>query len=333
MRLITYTRNGAAGIGAWFDRDRQVLDLKKAAMLAADQAVDELADMQSFIEAGPARWEWARRALANPASEAVFPTAACRLLAPLPRPAQIRDFLCFEEHLKDAFAMAIDLRSRIADDPDKKRAELKASGMFDIPQVWYERPIYYTCSRFAVCGPDTDVIWPSYSRMMDYELECAAIIGKAGRDIAKDKALDHIFGYTIFNDFSARDEQMIVMEGKLGPGKGKDFDNANAFGPCIVTADEIGDPYALVMTARVNGEEWSRGSTAAMYHKFEDIIAYVSRSETLHPGEVLCSGTVGTGSAAEQGKFLKSGDVVELQIDGIGILRNRVFSADAPRTT
>jgi 2-keto-4-pentenoate hydratase/2-oxohepta-3-ene-1,7-dioic acid hydratase in catechol pathway len=160
---------------------------------------------------------------------------------------------------------------------------------------------------------------------MDFELEFAAVIGIAGRDIRPENALDHVFGYTVFNDFSARDEQFRAMAGKLGPGKGKDFDNANALGPCIVTSDEIGDPYSLNMTARVNGEEWSNGHTSSMFHRFEQVIAHISRSETIHPGEVLGSGTVGTGCGLEQNRYLQSGDVVELEIERIGVLRNRVL--------
>ena len=159
---------------------------------------------------------------------------------------------------------------------------------------------------------------------MDFELEFGCYIGKPGKDIAKAKARKHIFGYTIFNDFSARDEQAIEMAGQLGPGKGKDFDNANAMGPCLVTADEIGDPYRLEMKVRVNGEEWGRGNSRDMHWKFEDCIAHASRSETLHAGEFFGSGTVGNGSGLEQMRFLNPGDTVELEVEGIGILRNRI---------
>ena len=113
------------------------------------------------------------------------------------------------------------------------------------------------------------------------------------------------------------------MAGQLGPAKGKDFDTGNVFGPWIVTADELGDPYQLQMTARVNGEVWGGGSSSAMHHRFEDLIAFISQSETLHAGEIIGSGTVGTGCGLELGRFLQSGDVVELEIERIGVLRNR----------
>ena len=192
------------------------------------------------------------------------------------------------------------------------------------PQAWYERPIFYHPNRFNVCGTGADVPWPAYSENMDFELEFGCYIGKAGKDIPQARAREHIFGYTIFNDFSARDEQTREMAGQLGPGKGKDFDNANAMGPCLVTAEEIGDPYRLEMVVRVNGEERGRGNSRDMRWKFEDCIAHASRSETLHPGEFFGSGTVGNGCGLESLRFLQHGDTVELEVEGIGVLRNRV---------
>ena len=116
------------------------------------------------------------------------------------------------------------------------------------------------------------------------------------------------------------------MKGRLGPAKGKDFDTGNALGPYLVTPDEVPDPYALTMTARVNGEEWSRGTTADMHHRWEDVIVHLSRDETLYPGEVVGSGTVGGGCGLELDRYLKAGDVVELEVEGIGALRNRVIA-------
>jgi hypothetical protein len=163
-----------------------------------------------------------------------------------------------------------------------------------IPQAWYERPIFYHPNRFNVCGTGADVPWPAFSERM------------------------------VFNDFSARDEQAKEMAGQLGPGKGKDFDNSNVLGPCLVTADQLKDPYNLDMKVRVNGEEWGRGNSRDMHWKFEDCIAHASRSETLHPGEFFGSGTVGDGCGLEHMRFLQPGDVVELEVEGIGILKNRI---------
>jgi 2-keto-4-pentenoate hydratase/2-oxohepta-3-ene-1,7-dioic acid hydratase in catechol pathway len=217
----------------------------------------------------------------------------------------------------------MELVSAAAPDPEQALAALEASGRFEIPPVWYEIPIYYKCNRFSVVGPEQDVLWPDYCQLLDYELEMAAVIGRGGANIPVERAREHIFGYTIFNDVSARDAQTREMQGMLGPAKGKDFDTGNVLGPCIATAEEL-DPYGLTMTARVNGEEWSRGHSSTMHHRFEDCIAWVSQCETLHPGEVLGSGTVGNGCGLERKRFLSPGDVVELEIEGIGALRNRI---------
>jgi hypothetical protein len=144
-----------------------------------------------------------------------------------------------------------------------------------------------------VIGPDDDVVWPDYSEQLDFELEFGCYIAGRAKNVPRDRARQYIFGYTIFNDVSARDAQAKEMSGMLGPAKGKDFDTANVMGPCLVTADELGDPYDLTTIARVNGEEWGRGNTRDMRWRFEDVIAHISRSETLYPGEFLGSGTVG----------------------------------------
>lgn len=306
MRLVTFESGSGQRLGAVIDDGRTVVDLQ-AAQQSKGSSAPELNSMLALIEAGEPGLDLARELIETASAECRLPMADVRLLAPLPRPTQMRDFLCFEEHLKNSFAQAEKLTGQAR----------------EIPAVWYEQPIYYKANRFSVIGPDQDVVWPSYSVVMDYELELACIIGKQGRDIDAPEAGAHIFGFTIFNDASARDAQMAEMAGQLGPAKGKDFDTGNVLGPWIVTADEIGDPHALTMVARVNGEEWSRGTSGAMHHRFEDMIEFVSRSETLYPGEVLGSGTVGTGCGLELGRFLESGDVVELEIDGIGVLRNR----------
>jgi len=156
---------------------------------------------------------------------------------------------------------------------------------------------------------------------MDYELELGFVIGKAGRNLTPQEALTHLFGVTIFNDFSARDIQGREMSSGFGPAKGKDF--ASALGPWITTCDEL-DLTRLDMVAWVNGEEWSRGSSATMTWSIEELIAYASRGETLRAGELLGSGTVGFGSGAELGRKLQPGDVVELAVQGIGTLRNQI---------
>lgn len=324
MRLVTFRHDGQERLGALVAGDAHIVDLQRAS--GGEPA---LASMQALIAAGKPGLQQARLAIesAQPEAAGVLAAKSVQLLAPLPVPPQLRDFLCFEKHLIQAFGQARRVRAAASPDPEAAMREMEAKGVLAVPEIWYRRPIFYKPSRFAVSGPDQDVVWPRYSKIMDYELEFCCVIGTPGRDISRADARNHIFGYTIFNDFSARDEQVIEMPGQLGPGKGKDFDNSNPVGPCIVTADEIPDPYVLTMIVRVNGEERGRGSSSEMHWKFEDCITHVSRDETLHPGEILCSGTVGNGSGLEIGQFLNSGDVVELEVEKIGILRNRVLRA------
>ena len=282
--------------------------------------------MQALIEVGEPALNRAREivAAAQTGGRGTIDTASVKLLAPLPVPAQMRDFLCFEKHLIQLSPACAMCAPRPCPIRKKRCARWSQAGTYNVPKFWYERPSFYKPSRFAVCGTDQDVTWPAYSKTIDYELEFACVIGKGGRDISKDKARAHIFGYTIFNDLSARDEQSQEMLSSLGPGKGKDFDNSNPIGPCIVTADEIPDPYALDMIVRVNGIERGRGNSREMGWKYEDCIAFVARDETIHPGELFCSGTVGNGSGLEIGRYVEPGEVVELEVEKIGVLRNRI---------
>ena len=223
-----------------------------------------------------------------------------RMLAPL-RPRSMRDFLTFEGHLHNA---------------------LTRLGR-PIPEEWYEVPAYYKGMPDTVIGPDEEIPWPSYTERLDHELELAAIIGRKGKDIAKEDALSYIFGYTIWNDVSARDVQTRELPIGMGPAKAKDWDGSNVLGPCIVTADEL-DPSNVLMRVRVNGEVWGEDSSAHMHHTFADLIHYASQAQTLYPGDVFGSGTAAGGSGLELDRQLKEGDVVEMEIEGIGILRNRI---------
>jgi 2-keto-4-pentenoate hydratase/2-oxohepta-3-ene-1,7-dioic acid hydratase in catechol pathway len=279
--------------------------------------------MQDFIEAGQPALDLAYAVLAS--SPAIIDSDRINWLAPLPLPVQIRDCLGFEEHLKNAFESAVKVGAMAADDPVKAEEELRASGRFAVPEVWYQQPIYYKANRFSVAPTGKEIAWPAYSQIMDFELEMACIIGKKGQDISKDKAHEHIFGYTIFNDFSARDAQMLESQGMLGPAKGKDFDDSIILGPVIVTKDELTDPYNLRMQARVNGETWCDNNSSTIHWKFSDMITHISMGETLHPGEVIGSGTVGLGCGLEHLRFLNDGDIVELEIEQIGVISNKVI--------
>jgi len=223
-----------------------------------------------------------------------------RLLAPL-RPRSLRDFLAFEGHLKNAMV-------RLG------RA---------IPNEWYSIPAFYKGMPDTVIGPDEEIPWPAYTEKLDYELELAAIIGRRGKNISKETALDYIFGYTIWNDVSARDVQARELPINMGPGKAKDWDGSNVLGPCIVTADEV-DAGHLRMRVRVNDELWGEDTSAHMHHTFAGMIAYASQAQMLYPGEVFGSGTATGGSGLELDRFVQEGDVIEMEIEGIGILRNRV---------
>jgi len=223
-----------------------------------------------------------------------------RIIAPLPNPPSLRDFIAFEEHIAAT---------------SKKRGQ-------PIPPEWYKAPAYYKGNHRTIIGPDEDLPWPLETTKLDYELELACVIGRKGRDISERDASGYIVGYTIMNDFSARDIQFQEMACRLGPAKGKDF--ATAIGPCLVTPDEMSDLNALTMVARVNGEVWSEGRFGSIHWSFPQMIAHVSRGETIYPGDLFGSGTVGGGCGLEMDRYLKPGDVVELEIQPIGVLRNRV---------
>lgn len=326
MRLVTF--QGADGLqrsGAFFNNDEQVLDLRQASQLIRGGDGLGLASVQSLIEGGDEALAEARALLARSPLEAVRQRSQVKLLAPIQPPIQMRDCSCFELHLRQAFAASRKGRALRTPDPEATLAAMNTRADDRVIDTFNRQPIYYKCNRFATIGIDDDVIWPSYSKLLDFELEFGCYISKRAKDVPREKARDYIFGYTIFNDISARDAQSSEMGGMLGPAKGKDFDTANVMGPCLVTADELPDPYNLTMIARVNGEEWGRGNTRDMRWQFEDLIAHISRSETLHAGEFLGSGTVGNGCGLEQLRYLKPNDVVELEVEGIGILRSRIL--------
>ena len=322
MKLATFEVETDVGrkrrVGVKRDDSEQLIDVTAAYAAALDEAGEDdpvavaeahaPADMQTFLERGDRALEAAREALEHvddagndergpEGGRIVFSLDEIDLLPPLPRPNTLRDFMVFEEHVKNTGG--------------------------DPPDVWYDVPIYYkgNPNPDVTFGPDDDVPYPGYSESLDYELEVAAVIGKKGRDIPADEADDYIAGYTVFNDFSARDTQLEEMQGQLGPAKGKDF--ANSFGPYLVVSDDF-DVTEARMTAEVDGEEWSEGVAGEMHHSFADIIEHVSQDETLYPGDVLGSGTVGGGCGLELGRFLEKGNTVTLHVEGIGTLENTV---------
>jgi fumarylacetoacetate (FAA) hydrolase len=233
-----------------------------------------------------------------------------RLLPPI-LPATLRDAYAFEQHVKTA---------------NKNRGR-------DVPEEWYDFPVFYFTNPHSIFGPEDVIPYPAYTSALDYELEIAVVIGKAGMNIKAEEAEGHIFGYTIFNDWSARDIQRAEMKVGLGPAKGKDF--ASSLGPLIVTREALAPRavgragvYDLEMRARVNGVEMSKGNLKDIFWSFGEIIARASDSVLLQPGDVIGSGTVGTGCLLEltkaNGPWLNAGDVVELEVEEIGILRNTI---------
>lgn len=330
MKLVTFeTKKTGKRLGAIMAEGSSIVDIQASHQARNGVPSEALASVLSLIEGGDRAFDIALRAVETAADEAVVARGDVVLHAPIQPPPQMRDCLCFEEHLVNAFREARKVRAKAFADPEAALREMEEKNILCVPQTFYEQPIYYKANRFAVIGSDHDVRWPHYSHYLDFELEFGCYIRKPALDVKKENARDYIFGYTIFNDISARDAQTKEMPGQLGPGKGKDFDTGNPMGPCLVTYDEMPDPYNLTMIARVNGEEWSRGSSSTMMWKFEDLIEHISASETLYPGEFLGSGTVGGGCGLEHGRFLKPGDVVELEVEGIGILRNRIVGGPA----
>jgi len=234
-------------------------------------------------------------------------------LSPPDQPSSIRDFYAFEDHVATA---------------------RRARGLEMVPE-WYEAPVFYFSNPHSVVGPDQPVAAPPGCEELDYELEVAAVVGTGGSDLDPDEAEGHIVGFTIMNDWSARDLQRREMTVGLGPAKGKDF--ATSLGPWVVTPDELADrrvgkAYDLAMTARVNGHEYSRGNLADLHWSFGEMLAHASRGTRLVRGDVIGSGTCGTGCilelalvhGSEKYPWLVPGDMVELEVERLGVLRNPV---------
>jgi 2-keto-4-pentenoate hydratase/2-oxohepta-3-ene-1,7-dioic acid hydratase in catechol pathway len=291
----------AAGEG-WNDvrvSERMRLERQGATPFAAARLATALVpgSLTQGLELGEAFAEALERAAEDASGDAA--AAAGRFLLPVDMPAY-RDFMSFEQHFVNAG---------------------KRLGR-DAPDVLYELPVSYMGSAQAFVGPDDEVPWPSYTNQMDYELELGIVVGRGGRDLTPDQALEHVLGLTILNDFSARDIQGREMAGGLGPSKSKHF--ASAAGPAIVTLDEL-DVESLRMSAQVNGETWSTGSSGTMLWSIGEIVAWASTGEVLAAGTLLGSGTVGGGCGLELDRYLEPGDVVELEVQGIGVLRNRLM--------
>lgn len=321
MKLVTYVRIGdeqTQRVGALRRDGTTVVDLQAASELLHGRRSAHFESMIAFLAGRAAARREAQELLERTPGICTLPLADARLLAPVPRPLTLRDTMCYEQHFINAKKTGQQMLL------GKDAAHLPEDS-FRPPKVWYEMPLFYKGNVNAVIGTDTDVAFPEGEAFKDYELELAVYIDREGRNINAREALDYVGGYTILNDFSARFTQTREMQTELalGPAIGKDF--ANAMGPCLVTPDEF-DPTNALMRVRVNGEERGRGNSGSAYHSIADVIEYISNNTTLYPGDAIGMGTVGFGSGVEIGRPLVIGDVVELEVEGIGVLRNRIVA-------
>lgn len=299
MRWVTYDAGAGHRTG--------ILDGESVRGLAAGTTLLDLLDRDELAEAG----DGARR---DPAE--VLPLDGVRLLSPLPRPPSVRDSLGFLDHLRGCY---------------------KALGRpTDLPDAWFQTPAFYFANVTSIVGPHDDVPVPPGCAMFDFELEVGAVVGRGGRDLSADEAESHIVGYTLFNDWSARDVQMRDMAQGIGMGKSKD--SASTLGPALVTVDEL-EPHrrdgrlAFTLSATLNGEELTSGSLDAMDWTFGDMVAFASRGTDVVPGDVIGSGTVPGGCLLEHvdtpdvanARWLRPGDVVSLRGDGLGETRQTVL--------
>lgn len=305
MRWVTFAR-GADGE----DRTGLVVDSAVHALRAGETLLGLLGDDGEMLAAA------GDRATRDPVD--VFPLGDVVLRAPIPCPPTVRDFYAFEQHVKTARQ-----RRGLDMDPD-----------------WYELPVFYFSNPYAVIADGADVAVPPGSQELDFELEVAAIIGRGGADLTPQQGEQSIAGFCILNDWSARDIQRREMKLSMGPVKGKDF--ATSMGPVFVTPDELedarsGHAYDLTMSASVNGREYSHASLAEIYWSFGEMISYASRGTRIDAGDVIGSGTCGTGCILELAlvhggdayPWLKPGDEVVLSVDRLGSLSNRIV-ASAP---
>jgi 2-keto-4-pentenoate hydratase/2-oxohepta-3-ene-1,7-dioic acid hydratase in catechol pathway len=326
MKLATFMQNNVQRIGAITNEGTMIAPLQENHRNLQQQDTPLFVDMLAFLRGG----ETARALAEEIVKQATLhiPLTEVALLSPVPRPESIRDFMAFERHILNCIRTVGLKKLGVVDAFVEKHLGARRSLAGRLNRVWYDQPIYYKGNRFSVVGDGAVVDRPAYTNQLDFELEWGVFICKEGRDIPKEQAAEYIGGYTIFNDFSARDMQLKEQAGRLGPAKGKDFDTGNAVGPWLVTPDEIGDRYNLAMTASVNSEQWSKGNTKEMYWTFEDMIAHASQSETLYPGEFIgagtCSGKEGMGCGLELGRFLSPGDQVTLFVENIGSLTNTI---------
>jgi 2-keto-4-pentenoate hydratase/2-oxohepta-3-ene-1,7-dioic acid hydratase in catechol pathway len=301
MKLVSYDTGSGPHAGVVVGE--RVLDV---ATLLGEQ--HGLRDVRALLELPDEPLTRLKTAVGSASSTQGVPLASIRLRAPVLQPPTVRDFMVYEGHAN-------------------------GGGTRELSDAWYRLPIFYFSSPLRIFGPEDAVPYPSASEELDYELELGAIIGREGSNVAEADALSYIAGFTIFNDWSCRDLQRDEMVARLGPAKGKD--SATSLGPWMVTTDELA-PYIrdnrlhVRCTLNVNGVQWMDNDAGLMYHSWGAMIERASRDSRIVPGDVLGGGTVTGGSIGEAirnglpARYLQPGDVVEIEVEGIGVLRNTI---------
>lgn len=303
MKLLTYDTGNGPRCGVI--RDDQVVDV--SSLLATAQS---LPDVRALLELGDSALDRVGDALDRRIAAPSVPLEGLRLRSPILQPPTVRDFMIFEEHAT-------------------------AQGTRERQEAWYRMPIFYFSSPLRIFGPDEIVPYPSASEMLDYELEIGCVIGRDGSNVSEEDALSYIAGFLIFNNWSCRDLQRDESEVGLGPAKGKD--SASTLGPWLVTTDEMA-PYLkegrlhVTCSAKVNGDFWVQDSDGGLaYHTWGSMVERASKDSRIAPGDVLGCGTVGGGSIGEairkgyeKARFLQPGDVVEMEVEGLGRLRSTI---------
>lgn len=323
MKLASYHQQGGIRLGALCSDHSRLLDLAAASHALRGEVPPVFSTMLALIEGGPAALDLARATMEaaedqNPAG--CFQAVEGTRFAPPLMPPRVLCFSVYEGHMKQAFQSVLTLKAGKA-----VSGMVKGLGLLKMPKRFYQRPLYYKGNNLSVSGHEDEVIWPRWTQMLDYEMELGVVLGKRGKNISANDAMPYVFGYTCFNDFSARDKMMEEIPwGGVGPIKGKDFDTGNAMGPWLVTADEIPDPYDLKIQVRVNGEVRGASSTSGMSHPISRMIEVASDEELVVPGEFFGTGAATNGCGIEFLRFLEPDDVVEVEIERIGVLRNRV---------
>jgi 2-keto-4-pentenoate hydratase/2-oxohepta-3-ene-1,7-dioic acid hydratase in catechol pathway len=340
MKLVTFEpKEGRTALGLLVEHEQQVIHLQRASkhLKLLTEAETSLTSMQAYLEQDVA-FEAAltianahQAGLLDGVAGLVYPLSDVRLRAVLPRPTSLRDAALAPRHLYQAAATLIKYEAPAFVAALDRFLRLLGRSLYGKGD--FGEPRYYKGNPNSVIGTGDDVQWPAYSFYLDYEPELAVVIGKGGRDFKPAEAKECIAGFTIFNDLSARDVQFKEMRSRFGPAKSKDFDTGNILGPCLVTPDELGDPLNLSVEVSVNGEVRHTGSTREYKIPLEELLSYISQSETLYSGDVIGMGAVPDCCCLEADNLWpEPGDLISIKFEKIGTLTNRFLGAPNPES-